>query len=202
MGTCGDELFDQLLMLGAGDIGGTCRGLPESDPGSAGELAAGSHRAAHRRRDLLERHCEHVMQDERHPLTGAQRAQHLQQGTAYLIIQRDPIGRIGNRRNIQRGSGFHHGCDPGPLTAHTRRTQLIQAQPAHHHRQPGTWLVNLRLLSPGQPHKCLLNRVLGVADIAEHLIGQVHQVRVMLAPSRGHQRVVGGRGAHVITTIP
>jgi hypothetical protein len=41
-------------------------------PGAAGKLAGGVGGAAGDARDLIERHAEHVMQHERHPLDGDQ----------------------------------------------------------------------------------------------------------------------------------
>ena len=65
--------------------------------GPPGELATGADGPAHRLGDLLERHLEYVVQDERHPLTGTQPPQHLQQRGADLVVERDPVGGIDAR---------------------------------------------------------------------------------------------------------
>ncbi len=58
------------------------------------ELATGADGPAHRLGDLLERHLEHVVKHERHPLTGTQPPQHLQQRGADLVVEGDPVGGI------------------------------------------------------------------------------------------------------------
>ena len=43
-------------------------------------------------------------------------------------------------------------------------------------------------IGAGQPQECLLRDVLGLADVAEHLVGEVHQVRAVAAPRRFDRR--------------
>ena len=98
VGARGDEPFGDDLMFGVADVGD-----PRPDalqrcelrPGPPRELATGADGPAHRLGDLLERHLEDVVQDERHPLTGTQPPQHLQQRGADLVVERDPVGGIG-----------------------------------------------------------------------------------------------------------
>ena len=51
-------------------------------------------RPADRLGDLVERHREHVVQDERDPLPRTQLSQHLQQRGADLVVEGDAVGGI------------------------------------------------------------------------------------------------------------
>ena len=65
----GQERVDDLSL--AGEVGvGHRGGAPYAAAGPAGELAGGGGRAIDDRSDLVERHAEHVVQDEREPLGG------------------------------------------------------------------------------------------------------------------------------------
>ena len=132
----------------------------------------------------VERHAEHVVQHKRHPLPRAEPAQHLQQRRADLVVQGDPIGRVRSRRVlVERG---HLGTDvAGPLVASPRRTHLVEAEPAGHHRQPRADILDLAEVGAGEPQKRFLRNVFGVPDIAQHLVRQIDQVRAMPTPGVG-----------------
>ena len=68
------------------------------------------------------------------------------------------------------------------------RPQLVEAQPPGDHRQPAANVVDVVEVRSRQPQKRLLRDVLGLADIAEHLVGEVHQVGAMAAPCRLDRR--------------
>ncbi|GAB4598045.1 hypothetical protein MOKP4_43630 [Mycobacterium avium subsp. hominissuis] len=149
----------------------------EFRPGAPGQLAAGANRAAHGVRDGLEGHPEHVVQHEADPLPRAEPAQHLQQRGADLVVEGDPVGRVEPRR--------------GRLLADIARTfvpragraQLVQAEPAGHHGQPAPHVVDVA--RGGQPQECLLRNVFRVADVAQHLVGEVDQVGTVTTPGLG-----------------
>ncbi len=157
--------------------------MSEFRPRAPRQLTTGAHRAAHRLGDRVERNPEHVVQHERHPLAGAEPAQHLQQRRADLVVQGDPIGRVQPTRLVERG---HLWADvAGPLVAGARRTHLIEAEPTRDHRQPGADIVDLVEVGAREPQKRLLRNVFGVPDVSQHLIRQIDQVRAMPTPGLG-----------------
>ena len=64
------------------------------------------------------------------------------------------------------------------------RTQSVEAQPPGDHRQPAANIGDVVEVRSRQPQKRLLRDILGLADIAEHLVREVHQVGAMAAPCR------------------
>ena len=66
---------------------------------------------------------------------------------------------------------------PGASRAH-----LVEAEAPGDDGQPGADVVDLRGIRARQPQERLLRDVLGPADVAEHLVGQIHQVGAMTAP--------------------
>ena len=151
---------------------------------SPGELAAGADGPPHRFGDLLERDLKDVVQDEGDPLAGCEPAQHLQQRTADLVIEGDPIGRIriGGRHDIDRVALG------GSFAPDARRADLVQAEPTGDHREPAPDVVDLSHIGSGQSQEGLLGDVLGFADVAQHLIGEVDQVGAVATPRRLHRR--------------
>ena len=85
-------------MLGGADVDGGA-GLAVLDllAGPAGQLAAGRRGPAKCLRNGVERHAENVVQDERHPLGGAEPLQHDKQGQLDVVVEGDPIGRVDGR---------------------------------------------------------------------------------------------------------
>ena len=69
-----------------------------------------------------------------------------------------------------------------------RRAHLVQAQPAGNDGQPGADIVDLLGLGARQPKERLLCDVFGLSDVAEHLVGEVHQVRAVVAPRQFDRR--------------
>ena len=50
-----------------------------------------------------ERHAEHVVQDEHDPLGRAEPLQHDEQGQLDVVVEGDPVGRVGGRRRPTDG---------------------------------------------------------------------------------------------------
>ena len=166
------------------------RGL-ELRPGAARELTTCPDGPPHRLGDLLERDTEHVVQHERHPLAGTEAPQDLQQGGADLVVEGDPIGRTKILRLVNRSGGLEDSRLAGTFVTDACRPDLVEAQPPRDHRQPATNVVNLRLIGSCQAQERLLGDVFGLADIPDHLIGEIHQVGAVAAPRPGDQ--VGDR---------
>ena len=70
----------------------------------------------------------------------------------------------------------------GLFVAGACRAHLVEAEPPGDDGQPGADVVDLRGVGARQPQERLLRDVLGLADVAEHLIGEIHQVGAMTAP--------------------
>ena len=90
----GEEGRDDLALAARSTSG--AGGCPDPAAGAAGELAGGGGRAVEHRGDVVERHREHVVKDEREPLGGGERVEHDEQG------QTD---RISEQRLLLRSDG-------------------------------------------------------------------------------------------------
>ena len=82
-----------------------------------------------------------------------------------------------------RGSG-NHGPDVS-LALDTRRTELVEAQPADDHDKPRTRVFDRIEVRAEEPREGLLNDVFGVAVGAEQAVGDVEQEMVVVRPSVG-----------------
>src|SRR6185312_9365719 len=82
------------------------------------------------------------------------------------------------------------------LVSRASGSELIEAQPSGDNGEPAAKIIDLVDVFACQPEKCLLCNVLGLADVTEHLVGQVHQVGTVAAPGRVHRRRFG----HALTT--
>ena len=147
VGARGDESVGDELMFGIGDVGEPGRGAGELHPGAPCELATGADGPAHGLSDLLERNLEHVVQHEGHPLAGREPPQHLQHRIADLVIEGDPIGRIG----IAGSHVIDRSRLVGAFMPDAGRTHLVQAQPSGDHCEPTPNVIDLRHVRSGQP---------------------------------------------------
>lgn len=138
----------------------------------AGQLTAGGDRPAEGFGDGLEGRAEHVVQDEGDPFGRGKPLQHNQKRQPDLVVERDAVGRVDGRRQL--------GHVAGQLAPGMRGLQLVQAQPAGHDGEPAPVVVHVHGGRPAD--KSLLHDVLGRADVAEHAVRQVHQVRAVGPP--------------------
>ena len=149
-------------------------------PRPAGQLPGRGGRAADDRADLVERHGEQVVQDERQPLGGRERVQHDQ--------QRGP-DRVGQHRLALR-PGLGRDALVGRerlLPARGPRAQHVQAHPRDDRREPSPQVVHAVDVGAGQPQPRLLHGVVGLGARAEHAVGHRRQVRpAVLEPLRQH----------------
>ena len=63
-----------------------------------------------------------------------------------------------------------------------RGSQPVEAQPADDHDEPAADVVDLVDVGADQPGERLLDRVLGLAEVAEHPKGDVEQMAPVVAP--------------------
>ena len=126
------------------------------------------------------------MQDEHHPLGRAEPLQHDQQGQLDVVVEGDPVGRVGGRLEANRWLAAGDELDlAGVMRAFPARpggAELIQAQPAGDHDQPAASIIDLTARRAEQAGERVLDHVLGRADVPQHPEGQVDQVRAVLIP--------------------
>ena len=126
------------------------------------------------RRDLLERHGEHVVQHERQPLGRRQRLQHHQQrqpdrvGQQRLVLRVDPSSRltIGSGTCTSSGSSRRVSRERS-MFRHTRATTVVSQPPR---------FSTLAGVGAAEPQPGVLDGVVGLADRAEHPVGHRAQV--------------------------
>src|SRR5260370_26065091 len=75
----------------------------------------------------------------------------------------------------------------GPITSEIlspqpRRPQFVEAQAAHHHDEPAANIVDAVEVDAQEATEGVLNDVLGAAEVAKHLEGEIDQKRSMLTP--------------------
>src|SRR5260221_8891045 len=164
----GDELLGDQSMFGGSDVeAGTARARGYLLPGPAGELAAGWRAAAHCLGDGIERHAENIVQDEDDPLGRAELLQHDEQREPDSVVERDPVGWIGQPR-LARCDELDLARVVGALPAGAGRLDLVQAESAGHHDQPSALVLDFTELRGHQARERFLHDVLGRADVAEH----------------------------------
>src|ERR671911_394981 len=154
----------------------------DSLPGPSGELPGGGGRSAHDVGDVVEGVLEHVVEDVRGALGGCEPGQEHVEGHAHLVVERDPVCGIRRRAGL-RGGPVLGWRGAGRLTLPAGRPELVVAEPADHHHEPGPHVVELVEVDVHQPGVGLLHDILGLADAAEHPEGDVEEVAVMVAPS-------------------
>ena len=154
----------------------------EFRPRAARQLAAGADGAAHRLGDRVERHPEHVVQHERHPLTGLSLRS---TSSSAVRTSSSRVTRSAGSSRRTASAGRFRADVAGALVAGARRTHLVEAEPAGDHGQPAADVVDLVDVGAGQPQKRLLRDVFGLADVAEHLVGEVDQIGAVAAPGLG-----------------
>ena len=118
------------------------------------------------------------MKHEGDPLARAEPSQHLQQRGADLIVEGGPVGRL----EVGGGGDVERTGLVGLFVAGACRAHLVEAETSGDDGQPGAEVVDLRDVRARQPQERLLRDVLGAADVAEHLVGEIHQVGAMTAP--------------------
>ncbi len=148
----------------------------EFGPCAPRQLTAGTDRAAHGLRDRVEGDTEYVVQHEGDPFTGAEPAQYFEQRGADLVIEGDPVGRVEAAR-----------CRlvldvAGALVPGAGRAHLVETEAARHHGQPAADVLDLVPVGARKPQEGLLRNIFRLADVSQHLVGEVDQIRAMATP--------------------
>ena len=173
----GDEGVDD-LPLGA-EVGvRERRGTADAAAGTARELPSRVGRALHDRRDLLERHREHVVQDERESLGGSEGLEHDQEREADRVGQQSLVLGVGAVGGIDDRVGHVHV--ERLLTPRLARSEHVQRDARDHCRQPCSEVLDLAPIGAAEPYPGILHGVVGLAERPEHPVGHRAQMRPLL----------------------
>ena len=145
---------------------------------AAGELARGRGRAVDDRGDLVERHAEHVVQHEGEALGGGQRVEDDEQGEPDRVGQLGLVGRVGvlaGGEDRLGQPGAHELLAPCPA-----RAQHVQAHAGDDRRQPAAQVGDGVGVGAAEAQPRLLDGVVGLAERAEHPVGDRAQMRPVL----------------------
>ena len=155
------------------------RRAAHASPGAAGQLARRRRRAPDDRRDLVERHAEHVVQHEREPLgrASASRARRAAPARPSRRCSASLL-RVAASSSVTIGSGSQMPTESSRRAR--RRAQHVEADAADDRRQPPAEVRRPRGVGAAQPQPRLLHGVLGLGDRAEHPVGDRPQLRAVL----------------------
>jgi hypothetical protein len=130
-----EERVDQLGLPETGRLA-TCLLSPDATARATCELAGCRRAASHDRRDLLERHAEHVVQHERDALCWRERGEHDQQresdrvGEQRLVLGSDPAASLAAGSGTSGPSGTsgreRRACN---MFRHTRERTVVSQLP-------------------------------------------------------------------------
>ena len=134
--------------------------------GTAGELLGRVRGSADDGADLVERHCEHVVQHERQPLRGAERVEDHQQGGA------DRVGQQCFMLGIAPGRGalevLRQALAGRFLASGGAGPQHVERHPGDDRRQPPIEVLDGARVGPVEPDPCFLHGVVCLAGRPEH----------------------------------
>lgn len=163
----GEERVDEFPLLGDRRLGSGCRS--ETATSAAGELSRGRLGAIDDRGDLLERHVERVVENDRQPFCGGERVEHDQQSQADRVRdQRFVLGVDGVDRGDDR---VGHVRADRLLASRGTGAQDVEADPSDDGREPRTQIVHLAGVGAAQTQPGLLDGVVCLAERAEHPVG-------------------------------
>ncbi|EPH39369.1 hypothetical protein STRAU_7570 [Streptomyces aurantiacus JA 4570] len=165
--------------------------------GAAGELPGRGRGPLDNGRDVLERHGEHVVQHEREAFGGAQGVEDDEEREAHRVREQGFLFGVGGfpaarqRADLRVGHvGSGHvrvgALDvQGLLAALLARPQQVEADAAHDGREPAAQVLHALAVGAAELQPGLLDGVLGLAQGAEHAVGDGLQAGpVLLEPLR------------------
>src|SRR5690242_2385020 len=173
------------------DVAVRLRGGLHPAAGPAGELAGRVRAAVDHPGDLVERHREDVVQDEREALGRAEALQHDQQRESdrvgqHRLLLRPALAGLADQRLGQPAAY----CVLAPGLA---GPQHVEADPPDHGGQPCPQVIDGAGVAVAEPQPGLLHRVLRLADRAEHAVGDRLQVLAVLLELLGQPALFGHR---------
>ena len=146
--------------------------LSDAAAPTARQLASGGRGPVHDRRDLLERHREDVVQDERHPLRRRQLFEHALQSQPHRLADQRLLLRIAGGPDYQR---IGETLAQSLLAAGAPLPESVEADASHHRAQPGAQVRDLAGRRSRQPEPGLLHRILGLGYRPQHPVGDAQQ---------------------------
>ena len=163
----------------SGEVGVGHRGCPlDAAPRAAGELPRRLRRAIDEAGDLVERHGEHVVQHERQPLGRCERLEHHEQRQPHRVGQQRLV--LGLGPVVAADDRVGHADVQRLLAPRPARAQHVEAHPRDDRRQPRAQVLDFARVRSAEPQPALLDRVVGLAQRAEHLVGHRSQVGAVL----------------------
>ena len=141
----------------------------------ARELPRRLGRALHDRGDLLERHGEHVVQDEGQPFGRGQPLEHDQQRQTHRVGEQRLVLGVGAAGRVDDRVGNVHV--ERLLAPRSAGAEHVQRDPGDDRRQPAAEVLDLPHIGPAKPQPGVLDGVVGLAEGAEHPVGDRPQVR-------------------------
>ena len=125
--------------------------------------------------DLVERHAEHVVQHEGEPLGRRQRLEHDEQREADRVGEQRLLLGVG--LVVDAHDRLGQPAADVVLAPRAPRAQHVEAHAPDDRREPAAEVRHGRRVGAAQAQPRLLHRVLGLADRAEHPVGDRPQVR-------------------------
>ena len=156
--------------------------------GSARELPRRRRGPIDDRRDLVERHAEHVVEHEGHAFGRRERVEDDEHREPDRIAEQRLLLGIGSRLRAHDrigDVGFERRLAPG-----LPRSEHVQGDPSDDSRQPGTQVVDVARVRAAQPDPRLLDGVVGLGQRAEHPVGDAPQVRAVRLEALGEPVLV------------
>ena len=160
-------------------------------PRAVRELARGLRRPSDDRTDLLERHAEEIVQDEREPLRRCQRIEHHEQCHADRLREHGLL--LGVRRGrtvVVPAPGLDGACVQRVLATRLSRAQHVEAHACDDRREPAGEVVDAGRIGALEAQPRLLHRVLGFAQRSEHAVRDAAQPRPVLLELFGQPAVL------------
>ena len=164
----GEEGLDDLALLVEAGVGHDALALHPA-PRAAGQLPRRLGRAVHDRRDVGERHREHVVEHEREPLwrrQGVEHDEHRQPhrvGHERLVLGVGAVGAVDDRLGQAQVERV--------LAPRLAGAEHVQRHAAHHRRQPRVEALDVLGVGAVVAQPRLLDGVVGLAERAEHAVG-------------------------------
>ncbi len=171
------ERVDDLALTHLVGIGAR-RGAAHAAPRPARELAGRVRCPADDLGDLVERHAEHVVEDEREALGRRQRLEHDEQREPERV--REDRCLLGIDLVVQAHDRLRQPAADVFLSPRTAGSQHVEADAADDGRQPAAEVRDGRRIGAAEPQPRLLHGVVGLAQRAQHPVGDGAQVRPVL----------------------
>ncbi len=183
----GEKGLDDLALRLHVRVGG---GVPSADPPAraARELPRRRRRAADDRGDVIEGHAEQIVQHECEPLRGREVLEHDEQREPYRVGQDGLLLRIhGVRTTGDRLDGL---LGQGLFAPRLAGAQHVERHARDDGGQPAAEVLDVARVRAAGPQPRFLDRILGLAQRAEHPVGHAAQAASLRLEPLAQPRLV------------